>query len=69
MQEDLLGPQQEVLGAEYVLCARCGAPVARDAARVVPADALDTRSEYDYLCPDCDLALADGEQDLPTTLS
>lgn len=68
MEEDSLGPQQEVLGSEYVLCARCGAPMTRAAAAVVPADALDSRSEYDYLCLDCDLALADGEQDLPTTL-
>ena len=67
MEEDVLGPQQDYSGEEYVACGRCGAAIPRVGAVVVPADALEDHSEFGYLCRDCELALADGEQDLPTT--
>lgn len=69
MEEDVLGPQQDVSVEEYVVCSRCDASIPRSSAAVVPADALEDRSEYGYLCRDCELALADGEKDLPTTLA
>jgi len=35
-------------------------------AKVVQSDVLDDgKSEFEYLCPDCQKALASGEKDLP----
>ena len=68
MEEDVLGTQQVMRHQEYVVCSRCGNMTSRQAAAVVPGDALEDHSEYTYLCRDCQQALADGEQDLPTTV-
>jgi DNA-directed RNA polymerase subunit RPC12/RpoP len=68
MEEDEIGVQRAIGHKEYVVCSRCGQPTeARDAA-LVPGDALEGESEYEYLCSACRQALAEGEQDLPTTL-
>jgi hypothetical protein len=68
MEEDELGTQREIGHAEYVVCSRCGKLARRGDMALVPADALEESSEYQYLCADCQSALADGEQDLPLTL-
>lgn len=67
MEEDDAGIHQEIGLGEYAACSRCGrmAPVSTMA--VVPADALEGTSEYEYLCAACQRALADGEIDLPLT--
>ena len=65
MEEDELGLQHVMGHTEYVSCSRCGAPIPRDAATLVQADALAGSSEYEYLCANCRAALADGEKDLP----
>lgn len=67
VEEDELGVLREIGRRDYVTCSRCGMPVARSAAAVLPGEALEDHSEYRYLCPDCQKALADGEVDLPTT--
>ncbi|MGH2514462.1 MAG: hypothetical protein ACRDHP_02295 [Ktedonobacterales bacterium] len=64
MEEDELGVLRELGHREYVTCSRCGAPVTRDAAAMAPGEALEDASEYRYLCPNCQTALADGEPDL-----
>lgn len=68
MQEDVLGTQRAAFPVSYVQCTRCGRLTARQQAILVPSDALsDERSEYEYLCQDCQAELASGESDLPTT--
>ena len=67
MEEDELGTQRAISHVQYVTCARCGAFVAKQSAALVPGDALEDGSEFQYLCADCQQALADGERDLPTT--
>ena len=69
MEEDELGTQRVISHAQYVTCARCGAFAARQSAALVPGDALEDSSEFQYLCSNCQQALADGEQDLPTALA
>lgn len=65
MEEDELGTQREIGHTEYVACARCGKMAAPSEMALVPSDALEENSEYDLLCPECQAALADGEQELP----
>ena len=67
VEEDELGVLRAMGHREYVSCSRCGMPVARSEAAMLPGDALQDHSEYRYLCPDCQNALADGEVDLPET--
>ena len=64
MEEDEIGIQRLIGHKDYVECSRCGQPTPKQAAEVVPGNALETQSDYEYLCPSCRLALADGEQDL-----
>lgn len=67
MQEDILGTRRTVVPVQYVQCTRCGRPVPREQAQLVPSDALaDERSEYEYLCPTCVAELASGEKDYTT---
>jgi DNA-directed RNA polymerase subunit RPC12/RpoP len=68
VEEDVLGTQRVLNHTVYVTCSRCGQAVPRATASIVEGDALEDGSEYTYLCADCQRALADGEQDLPTTL-
>jgi hypothetical protein len=68
MEEDELGTQRALGHAEYVACARCGRMTPKQSAAIVPGDALEDQSEFQYLCQECQAALAAGEQDLPTTL-
>jgi DNA-directed RNA polymerase subunit RPC12/RpoP len=68
MQEDVLGTRRTAFPVSYVQCARCGRPTPRQQARMVPSNALsEERSEYEYLCPNCQAELASGEPDLPAT--
>lgn len=67
MQEDILGTRRTAFPVNYVQCARCGKPVPRQQAALVPSAALsDERSEYEYLCQTCQAELASGEKDYPT---
>ncbi len=68
MEEDEIGVQRVIGHKEYVVCSRCGRPTEARGAAVVPGDAFESQSEFEYLCPSCRQALADGEQDLPLTL-
>lgn len=65
MEEDEMGVRRSIGHREYVECSRCGRPTTASAAAVVPGDALESQSEYEYLCERCQQALAEGEQDLP----
>jgi DNA-directed RNA polymerase subunit RPC12/RpoP len=66
MQEDVLGTRRTAVTESYVTCARCGKATRRRYARIIQSDVLsDSNSEYEYLCPDCQAALAAGEKDLP----
>ena len=68
MEEDELGTQREIgHTTDYIACSRCGKLAQREEMAVMPGDALEDRSEFQYLCADCQAALADGEQDLPLT--
>lgn len=69
MEEDELGTQRVLSHTHYVTCARCSAVVPQRMATLVPGDALEEGSEFQYLCPDCQQALANGEKDVPTTLA
>jgi len=66
MQEDVLGTRRTAISDPLVTCARCSKVTRLQYARIVQSDVLsDSHSEYEYLCPECQKALADGEKDLP----
>jgi endogenous inhibitor of DNA gyrase (YacG/DUF329 family) len=66
MQEDVLGTRRTAISETYVNCARCGKATRLRYARIVQSDALsESKSEFEYLCPECQQALANGEKDLP----
>ena len=66
MQEDVLGTRRTAVTETYVNCARCGKATRLRYARVIQSDVLsDSRSEFEYLCLECQKALAEGEKDLP----
>ncbi len=66
MQEDVLGTRRTAITETYVNCARCGKATRLRYARMVQSDVLsEGNSEFEYLCPECQNALADGEIDLP----
>ncbi|HET8843831.1 MAG TPA: hypothetical protein VFN35_20375 [Ktedonobacteraceae bacterium] len=68
MQEDVLGTRRTAVTETYVNCARCGKATRLRHARIIQSDALsESLSEFEYLCPECQKALADGEKDLPIT--
>jgi DNA-directed RNA polymerase subunit RPC12/RpoP len=66
MQEDILGTRRTAVSETYVSCARCGKATRLRDARVIQSDVFsDSLSEYEYICQDCQKALAEGEKDLP----
>jgi DNA-directed RNA polymerase subunit RPC12/RpoP len=66
MQEDVLGTRRTAISETYVNCARCGKATRLRYARVIQSDVLsDSNSEFEYLCLECQKALAEGEKDLP----
>ncbi|MBO0780998.1 MAG: hypothetical protein J2P37_19435 [Ktedonobacteraceae bacterium] len=66
MQEDVLGTRRTAIAGTYVQCARCNKLTRRRYARVVQSDVLsDSNSEFEYICQECQKALAAGEKDLP----
>jgi DNA-directed RNA polymerase subunit RPC12/RpoP len=68
MQEDVLGTRRTAVTETYVNCARCGKATRLRHARIIQSDVLsESHSEFEYLCQECQKALADGEKDLPLT--
>jgi hypothetical protein len=66
MQEDILGTRRTAISDTYVNCARCNKATRLRFARIIQSDVLsESHSEYEYLCPECQKALASGEKDLP----
>jgi hypothetical protein len=66
MQEDVLGTRRAAITETYVICARCNKATRLRDARMIQSDVLsDSHSEFEYLCPECQQALAEGEKDLP----
>src|ERR1051326_8142884 len=66
VQEDVLGTRRTAVSETYVNCARCNKATRLRYARIIQSDVLsDSHSEFEYLCPECQKALADGEKDLP----
>ncbi|HVB20821.1 MAG TPA: hypothetical protein VNG51_02625 [Ktedonobacteraceae bacterium] len=67
MQEDVLGTRRTAISETYVICASCNKATKLRYARVIQSDVLsDSNSEYEYLCSECQKALADGEKDFPS---
>jgi endogenous inhibitor of DNA gyrase (YacG/DUF329 family) len=65
MQEDVLGTRLTAISETYVNCARCNKATLLRHARIIQSDVLsESKSEYEYLCPECQKALASGEKDL-----
>ncbi|HTI15248.1 MAG TPA: hypothetical protein VL461_11880 [Dictyobacter sp.] len=65
MQEDVLGTRRTAIAERYVTCARCSKATRLRYARVVQSDVLsEGKSEYEYICPECQKALDAGEEDL-----
>jgi hypothetical protein len=66
MQEDVLGTRRSAVTETYVNCARCSKTTRLRYARMVQSDVLsESHSDFDYLCQECQQALANGEKDLP----
>ncbi len=65
MQEDVLGTRLTAISGTYVNRARCNKATRLRDARIIQSDVLsDTNSEFEYLCLECQKALANGEKDL-----
>ncbi len=65
MQEDVLGTRRTAISDPFVTCARCNKATRLRYARIIQSDVLsDSNSEYEYLCPECQKALANGEKDI-----
>ncbi|HKV58449.1 MAG: hypothetical protein ACRDIV_13040 [Ktedonobacteraceae bacterium] len=65
MQEDVLGTRRTAVSDPFVTCARCNKATRLRYARIIQSDVLsESNSEYEYLCPECQKALANGEKDL-----
>lgn len=66
MEEDVIGTQRAVIGSKILVqCSRCGKPTPRNKAAIMQTSLLsDSNSEFEYLCQDCQKAVATGE-DLP----
>jgi len=65
MQEDVLGTRRTAVSDPFVTCARCNKATRLRYARIVQSDVLsDSNSEYEYLCPECQKALENGEKDI-----
>ncbi len=65
MQEDVLGTRRTAVSDPFVTCARCNKATRLRYARIVQSDVLsESNSEYEYLCPECQKALANGEKDI-----
>ena len=65
MQEDVLGARRTAISDPFVTCARCNKVTRLRYARIVQSDVLsESNSEYEYLCPECQKALANGEKDM-----
>ena len=65
MQEDVLGTRLTAISETYVNCTRCNKATRLRDARIIQSDVLsESNSEYEYLCPECQKALANGEKDL-----
>ncbi len=65
MQEDVLGTRRTAVSETYVICARCNKVTQLRYVRVIQSDALsESHSEFEYICPECQKALADGEKEL-----
>ena len=65
MQEDVLGTRLTAISETSVNCARCNKTTRLRDARIIQSDVLsDTNSEFEYLCLECQKALANGEKDL-----
>lgn len=68
MQEDILGTRRAAVTETYVNCARCNKATRLRYAHIVQSDVLsEGNSEFEYLCQECQQALANGEKDLPLT--
>ena len=66
MQEDILGSRRTAVPETIVTCASCNKVTRLRYARIIQSDALsDSHSEFEYLCPECQKALDNGEKDLP----
>jgi endogenous inhibitor of DNA gyrase (YacG/DUF329 family) len=68
MQEDVVGTLRTAFSKSYVMvnCARCGKATRKRDAHVIQSNVLsDSNSEFEYICPECHKALAQGEKDLP----
>jgi DNA-directed RNA polymerase subunit RPC12/RpoP len=65
MQEDVLGTRRTAITETYVTCARCGKATNLRYAHVIQSDVLsEGKSEYEYVCSECQDALVAGEKDL-----
>lgn len=69
MQEDILGTRRTAISETFVSCARCKKLTRLRDAQIIQSDVLsDSHSEFEYLCPECQKALAQGELDTDLTL-
>ncbi|MBI2864511.1 MAG: hypothetical protein HYX94_08115 [Chloroflexi bacterium] len=63
MEEDVAGPEEEIIGETYTTCSRCGRPVPRKQTILTcQPESEETRSEQEELCPQCREELQREEQ-------
>lgn len=63
MEEDVAGPQEEILGERYTTCSRCGRPVLRSKTTLLRRPESDeTHSDQEEICPKCLAEMQQGER-------
>ncbi len=63
MEEDVLGPREDVIGDTYTRCTRCGTVVPIDEAKLTLVEGGAVAMEQVELCQACRRELESGEAD------
>ncbi len=66
MEEDVLGPREEVVGDRYTRCTRCGTTVPLSEVRLILTEGGTFATEQEELGESCRRALESGEADWQT---
>lgn len=63
MEEDVLGPREDVVGDRYTRCTRCGTVVPIEEAKLTLVEGAAVATEQAELCQACRDELESGEGD------
>ena len=64
MEEDVLGPREELVGDRYTRCTRCGEVIPKEEAILTLVEGVTEATDELELCRECRRELESGEVDL-----